>query len=250
MSLSCDHSALEFSVGSDGPGTSLDASCVAGHQGVEGGDVSHETQILQKIADRFRSAQHPEVEVQGQAHMSAEHAIALKASLFEESHARLQSYMDEQYRLYRQTAPLDGVTPEPVVRAQWARDTYHFHLEQSLQMESPASMLTAELPQITVDSPFNDKELGSIVDALQPLCSHGVAQLLAIIDGLWHQTWSSMPECIRSNEPVMKAQWLRAQCTTDWHVFLSKSCLMWFLIRRWRRTVGVVPSRMRLQFQS
>ena len=56
--------------------------------------------------------------------MSDERAIVFKPSLLPDSYVCLQRYMEEQGRLYREAAPLNGSAPEPVVRAQWARDTF------------------------------------------------------------------------------------------------------------------------------
>ena len=92
--------------------------------------VDREASDLAAIVDRIASNTFPIVQPSEQTGEAESHA-AETLSWFKKCEAvELQSYIDEMWRLYRQSAIYDDEKPEAVRRAIWAREQYYVHMRQ------------------------------------------------------------------------------------------------------------------------
>ena len=85
------------------------------------------------IAERITTNVFPVVYPTEQNSENEKQAIQTLSLVDKMESVALQSYIDEQWRIYREDLPVDDSIPEAVRRARWSREYYYVHMRQFIE---------------------------------------------------------------------------------------------------------------------
>ena len=152
--------------------------------------VDREASDLAAIVDRIASNTFPIVQPSEQTGEAESHA-AETLSWFKKCEAvELQSYIDEMWRLYRQSAIFDDEKPEAVRRAIWAREQYYVHMRQFFEKRNAGRDVVLESLEpffvCSTQVPSELKEMTSKLDgsAVEHIVQHVNDAWAAFFQGL------------------------------------------------------------------
>ena len=187
----------------------------APHSPVVSSDHEVEAELSESIAaivDRVSQEAFPAVLPSEQTVMEVDVASELLAWVQKVDATEIQSFMDEQWRLFRQNNIVTDEKPDPARRAEWAREFYYVHLRQFQESRQQQNLVFESLKAcfpnavISAGSEARISELCLCVEAanIEALSQH-VAEA-------WSAIWTSLPEFCRINESEMKNEWFARSC--------------------------------------
>ena len=181
------------------------------------GSVSLEKEnacVLRAIVDRIANHSFPLVAPSEQLGESVENASELLVWIQKCEAVELQSYIDEQWRLFRSSAIYDSEESEGLRHAVWARQHYYAHLRHWIELQKTRKDLTFfESLQTLLDLPSVSEsllsELRSITSVLDPKAAEHVARH---IEMSWDRFQATLPDWARSTDSTMKKSWFSKAC--------------------------------------
>ena len=154
-------------------------------------DQEATAKFLEVIDQRFRDGDFPAVLPQEQD-KCADAADILMLVQKEEAVA-LQSYIDDQYKLYRENCCADASISEAVRRADWARKFYYKHMENFVSTMKKKDVIFDDV-RLLVDI---EKMPESAQKQLQQLCESIPVEdreaVLGFIDDVWKMQLQALP---------------------------------------------------------
>ena len=118
----------------------------------------------------------------------------------------LQSYIDEQWRIYREDLPVDDSIPEAVRRARWSRECYYFHMRRFL--EEKRDVIVESLHE-WISKDKVSEELTSLTSQLE---AEAVKDLLNHINDAWNTCLANLPEFARIDNAAVRHAWFEKKC--------------------------------------
>jgi hypothetical protein len=125
----------------------------------------------------------------------------------------LQSYIDEMWRLYRQTGIVDDEKPEAVCRATWAREYYYVHMRQFLENRKVDNNMILESLEPFFSCPAQlPAELKGITSKLDGAAAEHVVQH---VNDAWVVFSKALPPFAQLSDATdMKHVWFLNNCVT------------------------------------
>ena len=173
-------------------------------------DQESTVQFLELIEQRFRDEQFPAVLPQEQEKCADANDILLLVQ--KEEAVAVQSYLDHEYKLYREQCCVDPSISEPVRRAGWAREFYYTHIKNFYAKTEKsrgifdAVRLLVDIEQMPESAQLHFKELCYSIPAQDR------ERVLGFIDDVWNTQWQALPSYMRKDEPKCRCQWFQECC--------------------------------------
>ena len=188
--------------------------------GEEGEELA---QSIARIVDRIASNEFPAVLPADQRGLSQSEAELALTWVQKVDAVRIQSYVDEQWKLFRQDNPSDEDKPEPVRRAEWCRDCYYVHLREFVQhMEPTRSVYDAVLVLVGAEN-VDEWTSAALRDACARVDPGRTQDLIAFFENEWKSAWSGLPAFCRGEEAEMARQWRVRECAAVVEKFARES---------------------------
>ena len=173
-------------------------------------DRESTAKFLELIEQRILDEQFPAVLPHEQDKCSDANDVLLLVQ--NEDAFAVQSYLDHEYKLYREQCCVDPSISEPVKRAGWAREFYYTHIKNFYAKTEKRDVIF-DAVRLSVDI---DKMPESAQQHLKELCDSIPAQdrelVLGFIDDLWNTQWQKLPLYMRQDEPKCRFEWFQECC--------------------------------------
>ena len=180
------------------------------------------SRILATIVDRLAAETFPVVapaECVGEAASTAGETLSFAQKC---ETVELQSYLDEQWRLFRSTAIYDDDGSEAVRRAIWSREYYYKHMRSFFQSRDTYDETAfAHVQRLFGQTPVKEEVLQKARQLSARIGSEEERALGLHIERAWENFQTSLPDFARSDNIASKTLWWQNLCIDVLERFLE-----------------------------
>ena len=173
----------------------------------EAGVEEEEDREMKLIIQRLEAAELPWVLPGQQSALEESEAERLASFVLGCDAVELQAYLDEEFRLYRQSLSVDTASPEISVRAAWARDSYYTHVKEFELVQQRAVTVFDSLVALVRANTVAPLLRAELLRCLRPVPPSSVSALRDHVDLQWRAAEEALPSFLHGHASSVRSMW-------------------------------------------